>query len=202
MSPNPASRCADAELLATAARLVVDEGMDYGPAKRKAAQLAGRTRAALPENERLEDAVREHIALFCADSQAAELAALREVALQWMERLARFRPYLTGAVWRGTATRLSPVRLQLFCDDPKSAELALLDLGVSYEVGSAPGPRGAPIDVLQVASMSRALGEHVPVQLAVLDHDDLRGALKPDRNRRSERGDAAALRRLLDATRA
>ena len=72
--------------------------------------------------------MREYIALFCAETQPAELAALREVALQWMERLAPLRPYLTGAVWRGTATRLNPVRLQLYCDDPKAAEIALLDL--------------------------------------------------------------------------
>jgi hypothetical protein len=119
-----------------------------------------------------------------------------------MQRLERFRPYLTGAVWRGTATRLSPVQLQLFCDDAKSAEIALLDLGVRYAVASASGPRGAPIEVLRVATPNAALGEPVEVLLAVLDHDDLRGALKPDRNGRSERGDAAALRRLIEAARA
>jgi hypothetical protein len=201
----PGASAADAELLELAARLVVEEGMDYGPAKRKAAQLAGhgRTRAgALPDNDRLEDAVREHIALFCADTQGAELDALRRVALDWMQRLERFRPHLTGAVWRGTATRLSPVQLQLFCDDAKSAEIALLDLGVRYAVASASGPRGEPIEVLRVATPNTALGEPVEVLLAVLDHDDLRGALKPDRNGRSERGDAAALRRLIEAARA
>jgi hypothetical protein len=189
------------EIAAAAARLVVEEGMEYGPAKRKAAQLLGleRTRgAALPGNEQLEDAVREYIGLFCAATQPAELAALREVALHWMKRLAAFRPHLTGAVWRGTATRLNSVHLQLFCDDPKSAEIALLDLGVRYEVGSSPGPRGLPVDVLRVMSTSAALGERVAVNLSVLDHDDLRGALKPDARGRSERGDIAALRRLMD----
>ena len=39
----------------------------------------------------------------------AELAALRELALQWMHRVAEFRPHLSGAVWRGTATRLSDI---------------------------------------------------------------------------------------------
>ena len=41
--------------------------------------------------------------------------------------MAQFRPYLGGAVWNGTATRLSDIYLQLFCDDPKSAEIALID---------------------------------------------------------------------------
>jgi len=31
----------------------------------------------------------------------------------------------------------------------------------------------------------------------VLDHDDLRGALKPDATGRSQRGDLAALRKLV-----
>ena len=189
-----------AQVAATAARLVVEEGMEYGPAKRKAAGLLGGARvraAALPGNDQLEDAVRQYIALFCAETQPAELVTLRRVALQWMERLAPLRPYLTGAVWRGTATRLNPVRLQLFCDDPKAAEIALLDLGVPYDGATTPGPRGQPVDVLRVLGPSAALGERVAVHLTVLDHDDLRGALKPDARGRSERGDAAALRRLL-----
>ena len=92
-----------------------------------------------------------------------------------MARLAPFRPHLTGAVWRGTATRLNNVHLQLYCDDSKATELALIDLGVAYEVGSLPGPRGEPVDVLSVVSPSRALGETVTVHLTILDHDDLRG---------------------------
>src|SRR5205085_1865835 len=154
----------------------------------------GAPRAALPGNDEVEDAVREHIAIFHADTQPAELRALRELAAQWMERLAAFRPYLTGAVWRGTATRLSSVHLQLYCDDSKAAELALIDLGVDYDVGALTGPRGELVDVLTVSSPSRALGEPVTVHLTVLDHDDLRGALKPDSRGRSQRGDLTALR--------
>jgi hypothetical protein len=100
-------------------------------------------------------------------------------------------------VWRGTATRLSAVHIQLYCDDCKSAELALIDKGADYDVGSAPGPRGEPVDVLTVASPSQALGEQVTVHLTVLDHDDLRGALKPDARGRPLRGDLAALRQLM-----
>lgn len=191
-----------AEIAAAAARLVVEEGMEYGPAKRRAARQVARHSvrpADLPANEDVEDEVRSYLALFHADTQPAELAALRRVALEWMTRLARFRPHLTGAVWRGTATRLNSVHLQLYCDDPKSAELALIDLGVDYEVGSLNGPHGDPVDVLSVASRSPALGEVVTVHLAVLDHDDLRGALKPDARGRAPRGDLTALRALLDA---
>lgn len=190
------------EIAATAARLVVEEGMEYGPAKRRAARVLGRggTRAAeLPGNDLVEDEVRSYLAIFCADTQPGELAELRAIAAVWMERLAEFRPHLTGAVWRGTATRLNNIHLELFCDDSKAAELALIDRRVDYDVGSRPGPRGQPIDVLGVAHTSAVFGERVTVHLSVLDHDDLRGGLKPDAGGRSQRGDLAALRKLLAA---
>ncbi len=190
------------EIAATAARLVVEDGMEYGPAKRKAAQLLGRrtTRsAALPDNEAVEDEVRAYLELFHAETQPVELAALREVAAQWMERLAEYRPHLTGAVWRGTATRLDPVHLQLFCDDSKAAEIALIDRGIAYEVDSWQGPRGEPVDRLILTTSCPVLGERVTLCLTILDHDDLRGLLRPDARGRTQRGDLAALRRLMQA---
>ena len=190
-----------AELASAAARLIVEEGMEYGPAKRRAAKLLGKHSVRgvdLPGNDEVEDEVRSYLALFCADTQPGELLAMRHVALLWMERLQAFRPHLTGAVWRGTATRLNSVHLQLFCDDSKEAELALIDKGVDYDVGSLHGPRGEPIDVLTVSSMSAELGESVTLHLTILDHDDLRGALKPDARGQSERGDLASLRRLME----
>ena len=188
------------EIAVAAAKLVVEEGMEYGPAKRKAARTLGGhgVRAAqMPDNDAVEDEVRAYLQLFCADTQPAELRALREVAGQWMERLAPLRPHLAGAVWRGTATRLSSVHLQLYCDDSKQAEITLIDLGVPYDAGSRPGPRGEDVAVLTVSSPSRELGETVTVHLTVLDHDDLRGALKPDARGQTTCGDLAALRRRM-----
>jgi len=96
------------EIAAAAARLVVEEGLEYGPAKRRALRDLGLPqRTALPNNDEVEAEVREYIALYCADTQPGELRALRELALQWMERMAPFRPHVGGAVWHGTATRLS-----------------------------------------------------------------------------------------------
>jgi hypothetical protein len=188
-----------AEIAAAAARLVVEEGLEYGPAKRRALRVLGRQgvrNAELPGNDDVEDEVRSYLALFCTDTQPAELAELRRIAADWMERLAEFRPHLTGAVWRGTATRLNDVHLELFCDDSKSAEIALIDRHLAYEVGSRPGPRGDPVDVLSLAQPSAQLGENVTVHLSVLDHDDLRGGLKPDARGRTQRGDLHALRAL------
>lgn len=187
-----------AEIAATAARLVVEEGLEYGPAKRRAVkQLGLPQRSALPDNDALEDAVLEYLSLFHADTQPAELAALRRLALTWMERLTQFRPHLGGAVWHGTATRLSDIYLQLFCDDPKSAEISLIDHGVHYEPRTVTGFHGESVEALSLSSMSPELGEHVGVHLLVYDHDDLRGALKPDAKGRTPRGDLAAVRRLI-----
>jgi hypothetical protein len=184
------------DIAQAAARLVVDDGLEYGAAKRKAARdlerRAGR-RTELPSNEAIEDEVREYLSLFQADTQPAELLALRQLALRWMERLQAFRPHLTGAVWRGTATRRSAVQIELYCDDPKAAEIALLDQRIRFEpVGQ---PDGA--DLLRVDAPCRDLGESVALFLHVLDRDDLRGGLKPDTRGRTWRGDMPALRRLL-----
>jgi hypothetical protein len=185
------------ELAAVAARLVVDEGMEYSAAKRKAARDFG-SRPELPSNEQVEDAVREHIELFCADTQPAELHALREAAQVWMGRMAEFRPHVSGAVWRGTATRLSSVHLDLYCDDPKAAEIALVNAGVHYDVGSLNRPGREPLSVITVSERSLALGDHVTLHLMLHDLDDQRGALKPDARGRSWRGDLAALQRLME----
>lgn len=197
---------AQAELLVTAARLVVDEGLEYGPAKQRARKLLMQhggidaSRLPLPDNEALEDEVRAHIDLFCADTQPGELVALRELALRWMERLAAFRPHLSGAVWRGTATRLNDVHIELYCDDPKAAEIALIDAGIRYEVGSTTrGRSDRPVDVLSFSQRHAGLGQHVGVHLSILDHDDLRGALRPDAGGRAMRGDIAALRRQMES---
>lgn len=190
------------QIAAAAARLVVEEGLEYGPAKRRALkQLKLPARSALPDNDVLEAEVRDYLALFCSDSQPQELRALRELAQVWMARLAEFRPHLVGAVWHGTATRLSDVHLQLFCDDPKSAEICLINKDMRYEVGSIGGFRGEQVDVLSLHVHGLSDGvlaqEHIGLHLAIYDRDDLRGALKPDAQGRLPRADARALAAVL-----
>jgi hypothetical protein len=186
------------EIAATAARLVVEDGLEYGPAKRHALKVLGLpARTPLPDNEALEDEVRDYIALFCADTQAEELLALRQHAQLWMGRLAEFRPHLGGAVWRGTATRRNDIFLQLFCDDSKSAEIALIDQRVNYQTQRITGFNGDEVDALSVHSFCRELNEEVGVHLMIYDYDALRGALKTQVNGRPLRGDLAALAKLM-----
>ena len=186
------------EIAAVAAQLVVQEGLEYGPAKHRAVrQLGLPPRTPLPGNDEVEDAVREHIDLFCADTQPSELRALRRMALRWMERLDDFRPYLSGAVWHGTATRLSDIYIQLFCDDQKLAEIFLIDRGVAYAPRTVPGLHGVAVEVLSVHEHCQELDEPIGVHLMIYDHDDLRGALQQDARKRSPRGNLKSVRSLL-----
>lgn len=186
------------QIAASAAALVVDEGLEYGPAKRRAIkQLGLPPRTVMPGNDDVEDAVRDYISVFCADTQPLELAALRQLALTWMQRMVEFRPYLAGAVWHGTATRLSDITIQLFCDDPKSAELALIEHNVAYEPRTVTGFTGARVEALSVHSVCKPLGETIGIHFLVYDLDDLRGALRPDAKGRVQRGDSRAVEKLV-----
>lgn len=189
-----------AEIAAAAARAVVEDGLEYAAAKRRAARAligAGSRPRDLPSNEQVEDAVREHIELFCADTQPFELRALRELARTWMQRLAEFRPHLGGAVWRGTATRMSALHLDLYCDDTKAAEIAIVNAGVDYDSDAIERAGAEPLLVFSLAEYSAALHDTVTVHLLLHDLDEQRGALKPDARGRSWRGALPALEQLL-----
>ena len=187
------------EIAACAARLVVEEGLEYGAAKRRAVKTLGLPqRTALPSNDLVEEQVHDYIELFCSETQPQELAALRAHALQWMTRLQEFRPHVGGAVWRGTATRLSDIYLQLFCDDSKSTEIALINMNLTYDVTTVKGFHGEAVDALSLHSFCTELGEDIGVHLLIYDHDDVRGALRLDAQGRSARGDAIALKKIIE----
>jgi hypothetical protein len=194
------------QVAVAAAALIVDEGLDWAGARQRAGREVARREGvafrpqALPDNEVLEDAVREHIEIFCAEEQAAELAAMRALALRWMRRLAEFRPHLAGAVWRGTATARSAIRIDLYADDSKGPEIALVNAGIDFDtelLREGGGGGRDEIPVLICEARAPELGGSATLHLHVHAFDDLRGALKPDSRGRSWRGDIAVLERLL-----
>jgi hypothetical protein len=186
------------EIAATAARLVVEEGLDFGSAKRKAlAQLDVPERSPLPDNDTLERAVEEYIAVFCAEEQALELRALRLLAARWMQRLQAFRPFLAGAVWSGIATRRSDIYLQLFCEDSKMTEIELINMNIDFSPRRVKGLLGEPVDALSVHAWSEELGEDIGLHLMVYDQDDLRRVPRLDARGRRLRGDLGAVQALL-----
>ncbi|MGZ5781424.1 MAG: hypothetical protein ACXWIN_10775, partial [Burkholderiaceae bacterium] len=127
-----------AEIAAAAARMIAEDGLDYSTAKRKAAkQLLGDTRmqgSILPDNAQVEEEVRQYNALFFSEIQPARLLHLRQLAVQMMDQLQQFSPYLTGAVLNGTAGQHSDIHLQLFADSPKDVEIYLLNKNINFEV--------------------------------------------------------------------
>jgi hypothetical protein len=185
------------EIAVTAARLVADGALDYGSAKRKAVQLLldarQAPRGAMPDNTEIDAALREHLALF-DDDHPARVERMRRAALALMQRLGDYQPYLTGAVWKGIVAEHAPIHLQLFHDDVKDIEIALLNAGLDFEVGEVPhfrGDGGRPdIEALMLTWRDE------PVMLSLYPLNDLRGAL---RGIPAERGDTAGVERLLAA---
>ncbi len=179
------------ELAAIAARLIADGGLDYASAKRKAARQAfgsgSPPRDAMPDNELIDQALREHLALF--DPAHGERVALRRrMACEWLERLAQFTPLVTGAVWKGLVTEHAPIHLQLFHDSHKEIEIDLLNRGVDFEIATVGHFRRNDLEV-------EALGfiwQDTPILLSLYDPVDLRGALRAG-PAGAERGDRATL---------
>lgn len=118
-----------------AARLMAEEGIgDYGAAKRKAARSLGAADGeALPTNEEVETELRAWQSLYQEDEQRERVRDLRMTALEVMQLLAEFHPYLTGSALDGTAGRYSAVELDLYADSSKDVEIALLSHGISYD---------------------------------------------------------------------
>jgi len=182
------------EIAALAARFIADGGLDYANAKAKAAReiFGGRApKGAMPDNDQVDVALREHLDLF-DEHHAARVHAMREAALELMDRLQAFSPLATGAVWKGVAAEHVPIHLQLFHDNMKEVEFFLLDHRVDFDVSSMTHFRGQG-EVETLALTWRGL----PVLLSLYGQDDLRGALKGGDT--AQRGTRVALAARLQA---
>ncbi len=190
-SPTPSLR---REIAAVAARLVADSGLDYASAKRKAArQILGResdARGRMPDNDEVDAALLEHLTLF-DDEHDARVARRRRAAVSLMMLLEPFAPYLTGGVWKGIVAEHAPIHVQVFHDNAKEVEIALLDARVAFEVGELPHLGGV--------GEVEALGfdwRGEPVIVSLYETDAVRAGQRT-RGGVPERGDLAAVRRLL-----
>lgn len=201
------------EIAIAAARMIAEDGLDYSTAKRKAArQVVGESRiegAWLPDNDQIEEEIREYQTLFQGESQPAVLRRLREIALDWMQRLEEFNPYVTGAVLNGTAGEHSDIHLQIFCDNPKDVAIYLLNANVQYDVSETRhfAPRGLAVRGPAARGYVETLSflwkvsrddEPVGIHVALYDTDDLRGAVRADARGRLPRANLQALKALLD----
>ena len=122
------------EIAGLAARMMAEDGIDdYGYAKRKAAKnLGAGDGVALPTNDEIETELRTYLALYQEEEQPERLHELRAAALEVMELLADFRPYLTGAVLDGTAGRYAGIEIDLYADSAKDVEIMLLSNNIEF----------------------------------------------------------------------
>jgi len=190
------------EIALAAARSIAEEGLDYSSAKRKAArQITGSSHIAhdaLPDNDQIEEKIREYQALFQSETQPQALRGLRTLTLYWMKRLAPFHPYLTGAVLNGTASKHSDIHLQVFCDNTKEVAVYLLDANIAYQVSETNHFNGhRSVETLSFLSRNGVGSEKVGIHITLYDTDDLRGAMRADSRGRLARADAAAVEALL-----
>jgi len=160
-----------------AARLMSEHGIrDFHHAKLKAAERLGiLDTQALPRNQEIEQALREHQRLFLGDSQPQLLRQRREAALDAMRFLAAFEPRLVGAVLEGTADAHSAVCLHVYSDDPEAVMLYLREHGVPFDTQVRRLRYGRDEDQPEYQVLLFAADE-LPFDLTVLPRDALRRA--------------------------
>jgi len=166
-----------ARIAAAAARLMAEDGIDdFALAKRKAArQLGALDTQSLPRNDELEAELRAYRALYQAEEHPQLIGELRRIALDAMQALEPFNPYLTGPVLKGIAGPYAEIDLQLFPDSAKDVEIFLLDRNISFTTQEGrrySGDRSRAISLISLA------WQDVPLRLAVFDPRDERLALK------------------------
>jgi hypothetical protein len=159
-----------------AARLMSEHGIrDFHHAKLKAAERLGILETqALPRNNEIEEALREHQRIFQGDRQPQLLRARREAAIEAMRFLAPYQPRLVGAVLEGTADAHSAVCLHVFSDDSEAVGLFLREHGVPIELQT----RRLRLSREEQADFPVLLfsADGLPFDLTVLPRDALRQA--------------------------
>ena len=196
-----------------AAKLVAEGLTDYHAAKLKAArQLNCLDKNALPDNQEIEVALREHLSLFAANTQPQALAALRQVALRAMRWLQiegqavtgtslgsefSFEPWISGAVLNGTANEYSEIDLELVGVEAKTMEFILLNRGVQFDLQET-HPKSKsykPVDANKPVQYHLEF-EDAPIVITLYESHAQRQALCPRdsiRHERAKLNDATAL---------
>jgi len=188
-----------ARIAAAAARLMAEDGIDdFAVAKRKAArQLGALDTQSLPRNDEIEAELRAYRALYQAEDHPQVISELRRIALDAMQALEQFSPYLTGPVLKGIAGPYAEIDLQLFPDSAKDVEIFLLDRNIAFSTQEGRRYSG---DRSRAVSLISLFWQGVPVRLAVFDPRDERLALKTSQaGRVIERAGIAEVGAILSA---
>src|SRR5689334_749146 len=166
-----------ARIAAAAARIMAEDGIDdFGLAKRKAArQLGADERQGLPANDEVEAELEAYLALYQAEEHPGRIAELREVALDAMQALRQFRPYLTGPVLRGIAGPYAQIELELFPESAKDVEIFFMNHDLPFSTREGKRFGGDRTRSISVFSLT---WKGLPLKVSVLDPRDERMSLR------------------------
>lgn len=180
-----------ASIASTAARLMAEDGItDYHQAKRKAAkQLGLPEHTAFPDNAEVESQLRAYRSIYQDEDHDERLQALRQTALELLDLLTDYRPYLTGSVLDGTAGEHSNIDIFLFADSAKEVEIFLLNRKIDFEHVE---PRNDKAEAVLVMETDTA-----DANLVIFPQQMERVTMKYRDGRTRERIRADALRALL-----
>ena len=181
-----------ASIASAAARLMAEDGItDYHHAKKKAArQLGVPEHSAFPDNAEVEAELRAYRTLYQGEDHVELIAALRHTALELLDLLADFQPYLTGSVLDGTAGEHSHIDILLFADSAKEVEIFLLNRGIDVSHVEARNER--------VEAVLHMETDTADANLVILPPHMERVSMKHRDGRPHERIRADALRALLN----
>ena len=185
------SASARASIANVAARLMAEDGItDYHHAKRKAVrQLGLPEHTPYPDNAEIDVELRAYRSLYQDEGHPELLREQRLAALEALELLADFRPYLTGSVLDGTSGEHSSIDILLFADSAKEGESFLLNRDISFEHAEPRNERAEAVLVLET--------DVAEVNLVIFPPQMERVAMKHRDGRSRERIRAEALRALL-----
>jgi len=159
-----------------AAQMMAEEGIsDYAFAKRKAAKFFGLIDGdALPSNDEINDAIKEHQVIFFDEEHDERLKALRLEGLSLMKRLSAFDPHLTGGVLDGTAGRYPTIHIQIYADSMKEVEFFLLNHNIAYETRDRKSRTKDPMQDKKIIPVLTLEGLMGPIELLIYHIDDLK----------------------------
>lgn len=180
-----------ASIASAAARLMVEDGItDYHHAKKKAArQLGLPEHTAFPDNAEVEAELRAYRSLYQGEEHEELISLLRHTALELLDLLADFNPYLTGSVLDGTAGEYSGIDILVFADSAKEVEIFLLNRGIDVDHVEVRNER--------VEAVLRMETDTADADLIIMPPNMERVSLKHHDGRPRDRIRADALRALL-----
>jgi hypothetical protein len=185
------------EIAAAAARQMAEDGsLTFAEAKRKAAKLLGLPEGKhLPSNDEVLAELKDYQAIFYGAEEAESLRAMREMALELMQALETYRPYLVGRVLNGTAAPGSAIELQLFAESAKAVEIDLINRGIDFGTTEKRHRNPGRESTVPVFTFE---WEDVPVALTVFEQDDIKSG--PKQSAFTERASVAEVEALLQAS--